>query len=51
MIFPTKNPCYLAALQYLGITKNTTEEITEFEIEPCTPDTSTSNWAQYPGNT
>ena len=45
-----KTVCYLAALKNLGITKNNTEEITEFEIAPYPPDTFHSNWARYPEN-
>ena len=29
--------CYLAALQNIGITQKNTEEMTEFETEPCPP--------------
>ena len=43
--------CYLRALQNIGITKNNTEEITEFGTAPCPQDIFHSNWTQYPGNT
>ena len=46
-----QNVCYLAALKNIGITKNNTEEITEFETSPCPTDTFHSNWEQYTGNT
>ena len=45
-----KNECYLAALQHIVITQNNTEEITEYRISPCPPDTFNSNWSKYPGN-
>ena len=41
---------YLAALQDILIKQKNTEQITEFETAPYTPDTFHSNWAQYPGN-
>ena len=43
--------CYLVALQNLGITKNNTEEITEFETESSPTDTFHSNCGIYYGNT
>ena len=51
MIFPTKNACYLTALQNIVITQNNTEEITEFETAPFPPDIYHSNWLKYPWNT
>ena len=45
-----KNAWYLAALKNLGITKNSIEEMTEFDTAPCPPDKFYSNWEQYQGN-
>ena len=42
-----KTECYLTAL----ITKNNTEEITEFETAPFPPDNFHLNWGKYPVNT
>ena len=50
MIF-TKNASYLVELQNIGITKNNTEQITQFDTALCPPDKLYSNWVQYPGNT
>ena len=41
---------YSAALQQLGIVKNTPTQISEFEMAPCTSDMFNANWSSHPGN-